>query len=257
MATRVQFTKGGSTVAVSLVMSSNVTAGNFLVVVVNTGNIINAGSYAVSDTLGNVWTQIKNVNFPDVNGNLSVFTATVAASGPDTISVAFGGSGAVNAFAIEYTALSAWMVDVSNSHIAESSGTGTISPGSITTTAAPEISLSAVMSDADTATWAVDSGMSLLGQNSLSFPGPFITTLAVADLPLAAIQTLTPTWSGGTGGGVDSFATLVISFTGSAPAPGPSKLEISLFGTKRFGRQKEEECVEFPEPPKIKLFGVE
>lgn len=36
----------------------------------------------------------------------------------------------------------------------------------------------------------------------------------------------------------------------------PTKLEISLFGTKRYGKVKDQECVEYQEPEPVKLFEV-
>lgn len=50
-------------------------------------------------------------------------------------------------------------------------------------------------------------------------------------------------------------ATGLTSFILLPAAVNPTKFEISLFGTKRFGKSPEPECVEAPEPKHVKLFG--
>lgn len=237
----------GSTLAnsIALAYGSNVTKNNLLIAVVGNGGAANVGNMATvpTDTEGNTWTLAKGQVGIDGFSFVAIYYAIAKSTGANTVTWNGGGTNSDIMIAVlEYANPSAIPLDQTNSNV----GTTT---GNVTTTQALELVFGAITSANIVSGWNASAGFTI--EETASNSGGANASLGTADLTVSNIGTYSTTFSGS---GLSPDGAAIASFKlGSAPAT-PTKLEISLFGVKRFGRIKESECHELPEPVKTKLF---
>lgn len=126
--------------------STNVTAGNLLLIGINWGN--STGTYAITDTLGNTWTQFPSVP-TGISGlnDLNAFWTVSASSGANTVTATISGGGAhgLRLAVYEYSSTTGWPanpVDGTGNKSSSLSGVTTANPGNITPSASGELVVS-------------------------------------------------------------------------------------------------------------------
>lgn len=124
--------KAGSSDGNALAYTSSVTAGNLLVAVL--GSKSGPGTFAVSDTLGNLWTEIGFIST-----HMQVWATVTASSGANTVTWT-GSSGNPNTAITEISGLSI---------TTDSTQFTSPSPGAITTTVAYDLILTGAYSQTD------------------------------------------------------------------------------------------------------------
>ena len=238
-----------SVTAVNLAYTSNVTSGNLLFALVGGGSDAGGGVRAVSDSQGNAYTFVAGAGSLDDASNVNLYIATAGASGANTVTwtLTAGAPGTMDIIIGEVSGLTATPLDQHHS-VNESAATGNIT----TTQAAEYLLAGAIGNSAAIATWSATN--SFVVERSVA-ESSGTSGMALADRTVAAIGTYSTTFSN-SGVLSPSAGALIASFNIAAAPAGPTKLEISLFGTKRFGKTEEPECVEAPTEPPVKLFGA-
>lgn len=237
----------GSTLAnsIALAYGSNVTHNNLLIAVVGNGGAANVGNMATvpTDTEGNVWTLAKGQVGIDGFSFVAIYYAIAKATGANTVTWNGGGTNSDLMMAVfEYANPRANPLDQTNSNVGAATG-------NITTTQASELLFGAITSANLVTGWNASASFTI--EETASNSGGANASLGTADLTVSNIGTYSTTFSGA---GLSPDGAAIVSFElGAAPAT-PTKLEISLFGVKRFGKMKEAECHELPPPLKTKLF---
>lgn len=236
-----------SATGITLAYLSNVTAGDLLFAWVGGGGdaAVPGGTVTVSDTQVNAWTFIAGAAGLDGTSFINLYYAIAKSTGANSVTYNFtaGAAGVLNMMIGEANGLTATPLDQHNS-FGQSADTH-----SVTTLQASEYLVAGCVAQfASIGTWSVNNSFTI--QQNIS-EGSGIAALAFADRTVSSIGTYNAVFSN-TGGGFQGSGAVIASFK-AAPAPAnPTKLEISLFGTKRFGKSPDQECVDLPESPQIK-----
>jgi hypothetical protein len=234
-------TKTGSIAAASLPIAytNPVVAGDLLIAVVSEGIQGAAPPITCSDSLGNVYSTLFAVGGFQAGTDTTVFYCFSASSGPNTVTFAHAGALALVGIVAEYSLASGTKDQVA-------SGDGGVY--SITTTQSVELLVGACSNGLQPTTWTITGATNVAQVDATPVLGRPIS-LVLADLDLSTIGTYMVQFSASpafsSSGGIGSF------YSGSAASP--TKLEISLFGVKGFGKSKEQECVELPPEKHVKV----
>lgn len=246
MAAPVQKATSGGTatllLGISLAYASNVTKNNLLIAVVGNGGAGDAGSIATvpTDTEGNVWTLAKGQVGIDGFSFVAIYFAIAGSTGANTVTWNGGGFSDLMMVIFEYAGPSASPLDQTNSNVGAATG-------SVTTLQAMELVFGAITSANLVSGWDASAGFTI--EEAADNAGGGNASLGTADLSVSNTGTYSTTFSGS---GLAPDAAAIASFKlGAAPVT-PTKLEISLFGVKRFGKPPEVECKELPVPPGFK-----
>ena len=236
----VQTAKGSSaTLPWSITFPGAVTGGNLIVVFgspTGSGHVASAG---LTDSLGNTYTHGKGQN--DITGAGIDFWYTVSAvSGACTITFPSGITGmSLIAVAAEY--------HIAGIAVDQTNGTTNANiPFGVTTTQAVELILAGCTSGLQPTTWTITGGFINEVQADATPLQP--CSIVLADLSVSAIGTYNVSFTG-----APSFSAngIIISLSGSVPST-PTKMEISLLGVKRFGKEREPQCSEAPPEVHVK-----
>lgn len=235
----------GSTLAnsIALAYGSSVNKNNLLIAVVGNGGAANVGSMTTvpTDTQGNVWTLAKGQVGIDGFSFVAIYYAIAGATGANTVTWNGGGTNSDIMIAVfEYANPSASPLDQTNSNVGAATG-------NVTTLQASELLFGAITSANIVSGWNASASFTI--EETASNSGGGNASLGTADRSVSNIGTYGTTFSGS---GLSPDAAVIASFKlGAAPAT-PTKLEISLFGVKRFGKPPETECNELPPPSTFK-----
>lgn len=225
-----------------LAFPSPVTAGNLLIVF---GSVTGPGTASgpPTDTLGNSY--INLINQPDLSGaSADLWYCFSKASGANTVTF----PSFVNSIGIAIIA--EYPIQGTLDQVQSPAGGASGLCGPITTTQGSELLIAVNANGLQPSTWTATNGFTVRVTANGSAPQP--TSLVLVDKIVSVIgtysTTLTPTNLFSQEGGIVSFF----------QAANPTKLEISLFGVKRFGKQAEQECTEMATPRKpARLFEID
>lgn len=220
----------------TLAFPNPVGSGNLLIVVgSNSGP--SAPLLVPTDSRGN--TYVLGTHQDDLSGaGIAIWYAVSIAGGPNTVTFPSGSGATSIAIIAEYN-LNGTLDQVAHT----SRGDLGVS---VTTLKPTELIVAACSNGLQPTTWSVSGGFTKETQVDASVPQP--TSIVLVDRDAATIGTYTAAF---TEAPLFSSDAVMLSFYATIL---PTKLEISLFGAKRFGKLEEAECHELPPPLKTKLF---
>lgn len=232
---------------ISVAFPSPVTQGTLLIAIVSNDALAQPPS-TVSDTQGNTWTLASSQAGIDNFASIAMYFAIAKASGATTVSWATGGgSGDLMIQIMEYP----WTGATLDQH---ATGGPTVS---VTITAAVELAVAAMMDNdggaGPVAGWSATNGFAIQQNAQVNTSLPIYSGTAVADKTTAVAGVVSTTFSDNRSG---AFMGVMAAFKGAAVA-NPTKLEISLFGTKRYRHSAPAKCSESPPEKPVTLFEEE